>query len=843
MEYMKKRLIMIGVFAACFFLSMIITSILINKGSRDLTMEMGQAMLPVIYISEENEYVNLHRGYTCDMSGNYVRGSLSPLSEGRILPIMIDTFGTSISGIGYEVRSMDMGRLVEDQELTGYSIVDNRITTDIAIKDLITPGVEYMLIMKLTLYNGTLVKYYIRFIDREDIGLEDKLQFVKDFSDRTFNKSSAVELKKYMESNAEGDNSSFGYVNIHSSFDQLTWGELSPVPDGKKELYILEADSKNASVMLEYKVRTGNELYRINEFFRIREGSDRMYLMEYERTMDRVITDEEGMLVNGKLIHGILNTPVIHLENEDGSVYCFMQQDTLYSYNSINGNLSRVFSFRSFTNDDVRTEYDAHDIIPMSIDEQGNITFLVFGYMNRGSHEGEEGIILYYFDSVINSIEEQLFIPYDRSTEILRYNLSLLSHLNFRNSLFLYLDGSVYRIKPDSSEVRVIASQLDENRFVANEDGDMIAWQPATDLYDYRSIKLMSLDDERTIDIEAEGSELLFPLGFIGQDLIYGKVERNEITTDSSGNLITPMYEVCIVDPRGNMLREHRRDGYYFMSIEINGNIINLDRSVRDENGELEEVDSEQILSNERVINEINVYTSVVTEDMETTWQTVLKNPGSGRNLRLLTPKEAMNEEDVEILLPEQDELNRFYLYCRGDVDSVYTEEAAAVMRADGIAANIVDNRCAYIYEPFNRQDSVSLEGFEAMEDDVSEGEEEPDSLSTCLDAMLRYEGIYEDVSKTIGESNALTVLEDALKEKLVLNLNGINPRSALYYVSCGHPVLAFTEDMNAVLIVGYNGKNMIIYDPVKGKPYKAGMNDSTEYFEACGSRFISYVD
>ena len=89
------------------------------------------------------------------------------------------------------------------------------------------------------------------------MGLKGKLSFVRDFSDRTLDKNRAEELKKYMESNAEGDNSSFGYVNIHSSFDQLTWGELDPKPEGEKELYILEADSNNASIKLEYKVSTG----------------------------------------------------------------------------------------------------------------------------------------------------------------------------------------------------------------------------------------------------------------------------------------------------------------------------------------------------------------------------------------------------------------------------------------------------------------------------------------------------------------------------------------------------------------------------------------------------------
>ena len=110
-----------------------------------------------------------------------------------------------------------------------------------------------------------------------------------------------------------------------------------------------------------------------------------MYLMEYERTMDQIISDEEGILVNKKLLHGILSEPISSMENDDGTIYAFVQQNRLYSYNSVSGSLSRVFSFWDEENDDVRTINDAHGIKLISLDEQGNIVFLVYGYMKRGA--------------------------------------------------------------------------------------------------------------------------------------------------------------------------------------------------------------------------------------------------------------------------------------------------------------------------------------------------------------------------------------------------------------------------------------------------------------------------
>ncbi len=836
---MKKIALMAGVFVACFLLSMMITSFIINKDSSDMTTEMKRASLPVVHIIEEGRKLNTHYGYTCEMMGNYVRDSLSPVGEDRTIEFIVDTFGTGVEEIGYEVRSTDMTRLIEDSPLSDYSYENKTIHSKVTVKDLINPETEYMFILKLKLDEGTLARYYIRFIEKEGLNLKEKLDFAFGFSEATFDKEKALDLKVYMESSSEGDNSSFGHVDIHSSFDQLTWGNLNPRVIGAKKLSILEIDSQNASFMLKYQVEALSRLYNITEYLGIREGSERMHLMEYERTMDQVITDEEKILVNNKLIHGIVSEPIEHMENSDGNIYTFVQQNRLYSFNEVTGNLVRIFSFWDQNNNDERTILDRHSVRLLRIDEQGNILFLVSGYMNRGAHEGEEGIILYYYDSVYNSIEEQMFIPYGHSFELLDHEMDILCHLNYTNLFYVYLDSSVYEIDIDNKEQNIIATGLDEQGFFAGNDNNVIAWQTETDIYHRTEIRIKNLDTGGEKSITADTSDILKPLGFMGNDLVYGKAKISDIRTDELGRTLVPMYSVCIADPSGNIRMEYSREGYYVMEAQPGNNLINLKRSIKDESGSFVGASDDQILTGEKGDVGYNSYTSVVTEELETTWQTVLHRESIDSSIKVLTPKEVIVEGRSEVMPKEGETPDKYYIYLKGEVDSIYTQPTDAVNRAQEIFSDVVDRRLAYIYESGYRKDKVTIEGI--MEPgDYPEG---TSATAVCVDSLLRHAGVYTDIDELIKEGNSFTIIQNSLEGKKVLGLSGCKLSAMLYYVSIDHPVLAFVDNLRAVLIVGYDPYNILLLDPQEGGIYKKGLNDSDKWFNENGNRFITYVD
>ena len=175
-----------------------------------------------------------------------------------------------------------------------------------------------------------MIRYYARVINRAELYLSEKMEFVRDFSDRTMDKEAAESIKKYMETNADGDNSSYAYVNIHSNFNQLTWGELEPALITDKDMEILEIDETTASIMLKYQVEIMSETHNVSEFFRLQRGK-RMYLMEYERIMDQVFDADKNVVVNGKILHGMINEKPVGIENDAGTIYAFVQQNAIYS--------------------------------------------------------------------------------------------------------------------------------------------------------------------------------------------------------------------------------------------------------------------------------------------------------------------------------------------------------------------------------------------------------------------------------------------------------------------------------------------------------------------------------
>ena len=861
---MRSTLYKAAVFLIIFFLGIKVFGNVLNRGNTDLSQDMPGATLPVIYMNINGQYMNALHGYVSEMEGSYLHENITPINADRTLDIRIDTYGFAVAKVAYELRSLDGSRLIEDTELESFVFNNNIINSKLKFKDLMDEDREYMLVIKLITGEGNAVRYYARIINTSELFMTDKLDFVLDFSNKTFKEETAVELKKYMESNREGDNSSYGHVNIHSNFNQLHWGNLQPLLTSEKNINLISIDSVNACIELLYRVHAKNNDYNVREYFRVRRGNDRMYLMEYDRTMNQIINPDSGVIVNGKIINGIVNEKVKVSENKSASIAAFVQQNALYSFNTSGGTLTRIFSFADDQNDDARTRYDANDIKVLSIDENGNTYFIVYGYMTRGIHEGTTGITLYYYDAVVNTIEEQVYIPYTKSYEILAVDMEQLSYINIRNQLYLLVDGAVYDIDIEAKSVKTVADNLDENRFVSSSGNNMIAWQTGESIVEYNSIQFYSLNKMAPSVIEAGVGNIIVPLGFIGEDLVYGLAHTSDVTTDSSGRTIVPMYKVVIQSIGGEKLLEYSRDNIYITGVEITDEMIVLFRASKTEMGDYYEIDNDEILNNSTESTLKNKYKSVITEEMETTYQIVLAKEGHYDSVKVLSPKEVLYEENRTASLEYKDTKNRYYVYAAGRLSGMYTDPAEAVIQAEELFGEVVNKGDAYIWESGHRKNKYRIETIgdtfisdlaeNPFDSDVSEGEDElPDgafessnnagSMTICLEQMLKYNEIYKDVDTLLsGDNTVMSVLRENIDGD-VLNLTGCTLDSVLYYVGRGIPVLAMTERGNAVLIVGFDSKNTVIYNPLDTEIRKMGINDSRAYFESYGNKFVSYIN
>ena len=711
----RRRTIKLSVTFVLFLISLFVSNIVLNRGNTDMTAEMSKATLPIVYMNVNDEYINPLHGYTTEMEGNYLRGPITPLMANRSVTFRADLYDAVIAKVSYEVRPLDMSRLIEETEVSDFTYEGDAIYATATLKDLIEDDTEYMLIIKLTTSGGSVIRYYARVINRAELYLSEKMEFVRDFSDRTMDKEAAESIKKYMETNADGDNSSYAYVNIHSNFSQLTWGELEPALITDKDMEILEIDETTASIMLKYQVEIMSETHNVSEFFRLQRGK-RMYLMEYERIMDQVFDADKNVVVNGKILHGMINEKPVGIENDAGTIYAFVQQNALYSYNTSSNTMARLFAFADKDNNDERTRYNAHSIKPMMIDGVGNIWFIVYGYMNRGLNEGKVGVALYYYDCTLNTIEEELFIPYTKSYEMLSVEIDNLAYISSRNRLYVFLDGGVYTINITARESEIMQASISETGFFSSDDESIIAWQTGNSVVDFTQIQLFKLNSMTPYTIPSGAGEVVIPLGFMDNDVIYGAARVADVTTDYTGKTIIPMYSVRIQDQNGNTLKDYHQDGVYVLGIEKLDNLLILSRATKDpDSGELLPIEDDQIVNNKTQTSLKNKLSSVVTEKTETTYQTVLYKGGDGEksSVKVTNPKEVVFEGSRDVSIKDDDTLKRYYVYAKGKIAGIYSSASEAVEIAGNLYGVVTNKQMAYVWESSNRKASTKITSLE----------------------------------------------------------------------------------------------------------------------------------
>lgn len=267
-------------------------------------------------------------GYLNRMDASTIRDSITPVGEDRMVQFVIDKYDEGISSLRLEIRSNDGNRLIEDTKIINYSDYQDNLKAAVQLKDLIEENKEYNLVLIVTLSDGREVYYYTRVVMFDDSDVSNKIDFVLDFSNKTFSKDNNREFATYMEPNSDGDNTNLGRVDIHSSINQLTWGDIKPRRLTEPIVTIEEIGDTQGSFELKYLVTStdSNHVthnYKVREYYRIRVTGMRTYLLSYSRTMDEIFVMEKEALNENSIDFGIKSGEVEFAESEDGSILTF----------------------------------------------------------------------------------------------------------------------------------------------------------------------------------------------------------------------------------------------------------------------------------------------------------------------------------------------------------------------------------------------------------------------------------------------------------------------------------------------------------------------------------------
>ncbi|MCR5641165.1 MAG: hypothetical protein K6G04_07435 [Lachnospiraceae bacterium] len=800
--------------------------------------------MPTISMTALGTEVNELHGYVNEMDACYMRDAVIPLDESRVLPMKIHTYGAKISSISYEIRSLDTERKIAETELTDYETVAGEIVVEPLLENLIDEGQEYLMVIHLE-SDGRPLYYYTRILLPQEAHAQECLDFATYFHETAMH-GNIEALADYMETSEYSDKDTLQYVTIASSLSQVGWKNFDGEQVAKPVVELKDISSNYNVIVFYYQMmRNGSsgakEYYNVEEYFKVRYGQDHMYLLDYHRTMEQILVAEEIEVKDNLVSVGVTGTDMNYMSNETGSIVAFVQAGSLYEYNQNAKELTEVFSFRGEDLTDARTNYGEHNIQLLNIDESGTLDFVVYGYMNSGSHEGQCGIDLFHYDSAEKLAKEQAFIASTKSYQILNAGFSELLYQSTDGKFYIMMDGTLIKVDLMTLENEELLTNMVDQQYAVAASGRYIAWMDDPQIAS--AIHVMDLETGQMYDVHAAHGELLKPLSFMEDDLVYGLVRESDIDVDAAGTQIYPMYQLQIADITtggAKVLKTYEKNGYYVTEATKQSYTLYLDR-VTKEDGVYMDAPQDTIMNSAGELNKA-VSIQVDTHDMlGSVVSLVMESLEDNEHVYAIKNATAglvLESSDKVISVEATTAQEKYYVYVGSSVTLSTTNVTKAIVAADAEMGIVVDNTQKYIWK---RGRSLYRSAFKDIK--VGSSDLKANASAQCISAMLVREGENVEVNSLIASGETpMTVLQNTLKDYQILDLTGCNVSEVLYYVSIGNPVYVRTGDGEALLIIGYDAVNIEVFDPIQNRIYKIGDEDAQKKFEEEGSVYISYI-
>lgn len=835
---MKKKIIKIGILAAVFIVALVAFGYIMNLGNEELVEDIGGATLPRVSFTAGDYTVNALVGYTDEMDIPSMRDTITPVNANESVNISLERYGTEVTKVDYEILSLD-GK----ESFLKETVQDVRDDMVLEFQDALQSGQEAVLRITLYMDGDRSADYYTRIINRQDLHVEECLDFANEFHEQALAKADSKLVSNAIEPDTTGDNSTFQTVTIHSDLNHINWGEMQPEVVGNVEYHIKETNGVYSSILLKYQVRCESaedgeaHLYNVKEFFKIRYTIDRMYLLDYNRTMNQVFEADSSALSQNGIELGIRDLNVTYKTNKEETAVAFVQERELWVYNQETDELAFVFGFVNAENTDVRNHYDQHEIKIIEVDDSGNTTFAVYGYMNRGSHEGEVGAAVYYFDRAKNRVEEKAFIPSNKSFLIAEDELGKFVYYNNSESLlYVMVEGTLYRINLKENMKEALVENLEDGEYVASEDGHLIAFANKKSGEQITEIKVMNFLTGEEYSMAAGAGEILQPLGFVINDFVYGTARTADEGTTVSGDRVVPMYKLEIKSGSGNTEKTYQADQIYILDVIIEENQVTVNRAMK--NGTVyKSIEADYITNNEEKAEEKITAKSYKTAESGRRVRLAFQSAITDKNPSVLSPKLSISEQPTTIAFDTPGKAKKYYVYGKGELLRIYDKAGYAVQYADEVVGVVVSSSQAYVWERGNRDLRHQIGGIGAFR--AAEGE---NSLMACVRQILQLEGQSIDVKTEMASGKTPMDLLNEYSGGEAVDLTGCSIEQTFYLIGKDTPVIAMTDVDRAILLVGYNDSTVTYLDPLTGGKKTEKTENVEAMVKGSGNTLIGYV-
>lgn len=840
---MSKKYVKPVILTVIFFVSVLVFSMLTNKVNKQTTTNMAEASLPVIQFLHEGKTMNELHGYVQKMDIQSMRDGLMPIGEERNLQLEILTYGSEVKNLSYKIRSIDGNRLIVEKKNADITVSKEKANCSISLPSLFEDNQEYH--MEIALQVGDReIYYYTRITQAQNCYTSESLTFALEFHSQTFQDNAGAFIQSYMEPNT-GNNRDLSYVDLSSSLTQVTWADFTGVKLTEPVVSFKEINESYNVIVLDYIMINVNdekelEYYNIEEYYRLRHTPTRTYVLNFERRMNQIFRMENNFLFkNTGLSLGIRDNDIEYLSNDSGNYITFVQEGELFSYDRLNNTISKVFSFRGEEGMNTRENSKEHEINIIYVDEAGSISFIVYGYMNRGIHEGQVGVGAYYYDGISQTVEEEVFIPTNQSYEVLKAELGNLMYVNQQKMLYFMVNQKVYQIDMNSFTSSILLESDTDQCYSVSKSGRYLAWVDSKKLYSSKTIQLEDLKTGITYEVRSDKENYVIPIDFVGEDFVYGVFSASNVKKDFIEGEIIPMDKIEILntsEEKQEVVKSYVPRSGKIGKVSVDESNIHIEL-VAVSGSQLELSGEDTIMNRDTETTNGVTLKKNITETKQTQWILQLKGTPKDTVVEKIIPKQILIEKPRTLEL-EIDNKGYFYVYARGKVLLATTDAGQAVRCANENYGIVVDENMKYIFKRARNHSQAAMTNLL-----INSADENASSLTKALSVVLAKEGVSVSVSDMIASGQSpIQIMKNALRDSTVLELKGCTIEDLLYFIDQGTLVFAKTGKDKAILLTGYQSNSISYYDTSTRQNKTISYQEAEKLFEAGGNYFIAYV-
>lgn len=829
------------------------TAVLVNKISNlklsNVSREMEEPELPVVYFDLEGTIINRVFGYTQPMATSRMRDAVIPLTEEFGVDVLVDDESGYGKKYSYELRTIAGDSLIEEGELEMGEALHGYDSFHVQFRMDLKKNQEYVLVFLIENREGEKARYYTRVVNLDKQYAKDMIEYATVYHNTTFVKNVTGQngnvVSRSLKTSGEGNDNDLSHVTLESSYDMVSWGGVSPVVITGIIPKITEIDKEYAVVQMEYVVESQNagprHHYNVDEYFTVQydEYAQQVKILAYDRYMESIFDAAYVNKQNNSVSLGISDYDnAEYLYSKDNHKLAFAKQGQLWYYNYDTSEIVSVFRFSQGGYTDIRTLNTDVAVDILNMDDDGNIYFVVYGYMCRGKHEGQNGISLYYFTSEDSRVQEKFFVKCDATFDVMKQETGRFTYYDQAGYFYYLLDGTIYKVDLNNMTQNTLIYGLTSDKYVVSGDGKMVVYPTAPESEDATGMVIRNFETGEEYTETGKETDRFVAIGFVGNDLIYGVSNCQDIIIAQDGHAIMPMYKLMIISPEGEVLKEYNKGNTYVMNAKVQEDKIFLDRAVKSnqffESCEADTIAYKQQNRDDALYLKHN-YSQYELKQVDIVFPSMMFIPESVKHV-MTKAKDA--EEYTEMEVKTKTPGHCFYVFNNGGYVGEYKGAASAILQvteqADGL---VIDENGNTVYR------SIAADKYNTVASSIRETacETVDDSLMTCAYMCIEYidrSVKYEDIMSCESWEQAF----DTYTFGVGINISGIDLSTALYFLDRDIPFAARIDDGRYVLVISYNSTHIRYFDPVEGGEVKVTRKKFEESLSLQGNTMYTYT-